>query len=121
MTSYIEADDIREVIDITGPDAKSEQIVARQVELRISIDAIVADIDVCGRKHKWICKINGLRLVTRWSGFRGPAAAQILERRLRVVVARPKEKASGCSLIRSYEAIDCRIRSYGSEVSCSSL
>lgn len=45
VSSYVEAEDTREVIDITELNARIEQIVARQAELRISIDAIVADLE----------------------------------------------------------------------------
>ncbi|MFJ2316802.1 type I restriction-modification system subunit M [Glutamicibacter sp. NPDC087661] len=45
VSSYVEAEDTREVIDITELNAKIEQIVARQAELRTSIDAIVADLE----------------------------------------------------------------------------
>lgn len=43
VSSYVEAEDTREIIDITELNAKIGQIVARQSELRASIDAIVAD------------------------------------------------------------------------------
>lgn len=45
VPSYVEAEDTREVIDITALNAELAQIVARQAELRHSIDAIVADLD----------------------------------------------------------------------------
>lgn len=45
VSSYVEAEDTREVIDITELNARIEQIVARQAELRTSIDAIVADLE----------------------------------------------------------------------------
>ncbi|MDR4532250.1 type I restriction-modification system subunit M [Glutamicibacter sp. PS] len=45
VSSYVEAEDTREVVDITELNAKIEQIVARQAELRTSIDAIVADLE----------------------------------------------------------------------------
>ena len=45
VSSYVEAEDTREVIDITELNARIEQIVARQTELRTSIDAIVADLE----------------------------------------------------------------------------
>ncbi|MGP5523689.1 type I restriction-modification system subunit M [Glutamicibacter arilaitensis] len=45
VSSYVEAEDTREVIDITELNVKIEQIVARQAELRTSIDAIVADLE----------------------------------------------------------------------------
>ncbi|PRA10413.1 type I restriction-modification system subunit M [Arthrobacter sp. MYb211] len=46
VSSYVEAEDTREVIDITELNARIEQIVARQAELRRSIDAIVADLEI---------------------------------------------------------------------------
>lgn len=45
VSSYVEAEDTREVIDIHELNAEIEQIVARQAELRTSIDAIVADLE----------------------------------------------------------------------------
>ncbi|AST21133.1 MULTISPECIES: type I restriction-modification system subunit M [Corynebacterium] len=45
VSSYVEAVDTREVIDIRELNAEIEQIVARQAELRTSIDAIVADLE----------------------------------------------------------------------------
>jgi len=45
VSSYVEAKDTREVIDITELNAEIERIVARQAELRRSIDAIVADLE----------------------------------------------------------------------------
>lgn len=45
VSSYVEQEDTREVIDITELNAKIAQIVARQAELRTSIDAIVADLE----------------------------------------------------------------------------
>ncbi|GAA3587248.1 type I restriction-modification system subunit M [Klugiella xanthotipulae] len=45
VSSYVEQEDTREVIDITELNARIEQIVARQSELRTSIDAIVADLE----------------------------------------------------------------------------
>nr|WP_073706558.1 type I restriction-modification system subunit M [Glutamicibacter sp. 0426] len=45
VSSYVEAEDTREIIDITELNARIEQIVARQAELRTSIDAIVADLE----------------------------------------------------------------------------
>ncbi|WP_313811878.1 type I restriction-modification system subunit M [Glutamicibacter sp.] len=45
VSSYVEAENTREVIDITELNARIEQIVARQSELRTSIDAIVADLE----------------------------------------------------------------------------
>jgi type I restriction enzyme M protein len=48
VSSYVEQEDTREVIDITELNAEIARIVARQAELRTSIDAIVADLE--GRK-----------------------------------------------------------------------
>jgi len=45
VSSYVEQEDTREVIDITELNAEIAHIVARQAELRISIDAIVADLE----------------------------------------------------------------------------
>lgn len=45
VSSYIEQKDTRAVVDITELNAEINRIVARQIELRISIDAIVADLD----------------------------------------------------------------------------
>jgi len=45
VSSYVEAEDTREVIDITELNAEIARIVARQAELRTSIDAIVADLE----------------------------------------------------------------------------
>ena len=45
VSSYVEAEDTREVVDISELNAEIEQIVARQAELRSSIDAIVADLE----------------------------------------------------------------------------
>ena len=45
VSSYVEAVDTREVIDITELNAEIKRIVARQQELRTSIDAIVADLE----------------------------------------------------------------------------
>ncbi|WP_349931285.1 type I restriction-modification system subunit M [Glutamicibacter mishrai] len=45
VSSYVEAEDTREVIDITELNARIEQIVARQAALRTSIDSIVADLE----------------------------------------------------------------------------
>ena len=48
VSSYVEAADTREFVDITALNAEIEQIVARQTELRTSIDAIVADLEAGG-------------------------------------------------------------------------
>ncbi|MFC5370076.1 type I restriction-modification system subunit M [Arcanobacterium bovis] len=45
VSSYVEKEDTREVIDIDKLNADIEQIVARQTELRTAIDAIVADLE----------------------------------------------------------------------------
>jgi len=45
VSSYVEAEDTREVIDITALNAEIARIVARQSELRTSIDAIVAELE----------------------------------------------------------------------------
>lgn len=45
VSSYVEQEDTREVVDITVLNAKIAHIVERQMELRISIDEIVADLE----------------------------------------------------------------------------
>lgn len=45
VSSYVELEDTREVIDITELNARIGTIVAKQSELRASIDAIVADLE----------------------------------------------------------------------------
>lgn len=45
VSSYVEQEDTREVIDIVELNAEIERIVARQAELRIKIDAIVKDLE----------------------------------------------------------------------------
>jgi type I restriction enzyme M protein len=45
VSSYVQAEDTRVAVDITKLNAEIERIVARQAELRTSIDAIVADLD----------------------------------------------------------------------------
>ncbi len=45
VTSYVEQEDTREVIDITALNAEIARIVARQQELRTAIDEIVADLE----------------------------------------------------------------------------
>ncbi|RJT97375.1 type I restriction-modification system subunit M [Arthrobacter frigidicola] len=47
-SSYVETEDNREVVDITALNAEIAQIVARQADLRTSIDAIVADLEARG-------------------------------------------------------------------------
>lgn len=48
VSSYVEVEDTREVIDIVELNAEIEQIVARQSELRTQIDAIVAELEQGG-------------------------------------------------------------------------
>jgi type I restriction enzyme M protein len=48
VSSYVEAEDTREVVDITELNAEIARIVARQAELRIEIDAMVADLEEAG-------------------------------------------------------------------------
>lgn len=45
VSSYVEAEDTREVVDIVALNAEIEQIVARQAVLRTEIDAIVAELE----------------------------------------------------------------------------
>ena len=45
VSSYVEAEDTREAIDITELNAEIARIVARQSELRMAIDDIVADLE----------------------------------------------------------------------------
>ncbi|MCW4386324.1 type I restriction-modification system subunit M [Salinibacterium sp. SYSU T00001] len=45
VSSYVEQEDTRETVDITQLNAEIARIVARQAELRTSIDAIVADLE----------------------------------------------------------------------------
>jgi type I restriction enzyme M protein len=45
VSSYVEAEDNREAVDITALNAEIAHIVARQSELRIAIDEIVADLE----------------------------------------------------------------------------
>jgi type I restriction enzyme M protein len=45
VSSYVEAEDTREVVDITTLNAEIAQIVTRQQDLRKAIDAIVADLE----------------------------------------------------------------------------
>ena len=45
VSAYVEAEDTREVIDITELNARIKLIVAHQAELRASIDEIVADLE----------------------------------------------------------------------------
>ena len=45
VTTYVTAEDTREVIDITALNAEIKEIVTRQSELRTQIDAIVADLE----------------------------------------------------------------------------
>lgn len=45
VSSYVQEEDTREVVDITVLNEEIAEIVARQAELRISIDEIVADLE----------------------------------------------------------------------------
>jgi len=45
VTTYVKAEDTREVIDITALNAEIKEIVSRQQELRTQIDGIVADLE----------------------------------------------------------------------------
>ena len=45
VSSYVVAEDTREVVDITKLNAEIERIVARQGELRVGIDKIVRGIE----------------------------------------------------------------------------
>ena len=45
VSSYVEAEDTREEVDITELNAEIARIVARQAELRTAIDEIVADLE----------------------------------------------------------------------------
>ena len=45
VSSWVEAEDTREVVDITALNAEIQRIVARQAELRTAIDAIVDDLE----------------------------------------------------------------------------
>lgn len=45
VSSYVVSEDTREIVDITELNARITEIVARQNELRMSIDEIVADIE----------------------------------------------------------------------------
>jgi type I restriction enzyme M protein len=45
VSSYVEEEDNRESVDITALNAEIAEIVARQAELRVSIDEIVADLE----------------------------------------------------------------------------
>ncbi|MHA3722477.1 type I restriction-modification system subunit M [Leucobacter sp. HY1910] len=49
VSSYVEAEDTREVIDITELNSRIAHIVASQAQLRTKIDAIVADLEGAGR------------------------------------------------------------------------
>ena len=48
VSSYVEQEDTREVVDITVLNAEIARIVARQSELRTAIDEIVADLEGTG-------------------------------------------------------------------------
>jgi type I restriction enzyme M protein len=45
VSSYVKAEDMRETVDITALNSEISRIVARQLELRTSIDTIVADLE----------------------------------------------------------------------------
>jgi len=45
VSSYVQAEDTREAVDITALNAEIARIVSRQAELRTAIDAIVADLE----------------------------------------------------------------------------
>jgi type I restriction-modification system, M subunit len=45
VSSYVEQQDTKEVIDIKELNAKIAEIVARQSQLRVEIDQIVAEIE----------------------------------------------------------------------------
>jgi type I restriction enzyme M protein len=45
VSSYVEAEDTREAVDIAALNAEIARIVARQAELRTQIDALVADLE----------------------------------------------------------------------------
>ncbi|MDR0837401.1 MAG: type I restriction-modification system subunit M [Propionibacteriaceae bacterium] len=45
VSSYVEAEDTREAVDITALNTEIARIVARQAELRVAIDEIVADLE----------------------------------------------------------------------------
>ena len=45
VSSYVEAEDTREVVDIVELNAEIARIVARQAELRREVDAIVVDLE----------------------------------------------------------------------------
>jgi type I restriction enzyme M protein len=48
VPSYVDAEDTRDLVDITVLNAEIERIVARQAELRTSIDELVADLEAGG-------------------------------------------------------------------------
>lgn len=45
VSSYVEAEDTREEVDIVELNAEIARIVARQAELRTAIDEIVVDLE----------------------------------------------------------------------------
>ena len=45
VSTYVEVEDTREVVDITELNAEIERIVAREDELRVAIHTIVAEIE----------------------------------------------------------------------------
>jgi type I restriction enzyme M protein len=49
VSSYVQAEDTREAVDIAALNSEIARIVARQAELRTAIDAIVADLEGTGQ------------------------------------------------------------------------
>jgi len=52
VSTYVEQEDKREVVDITALNAEIERIVAREDELRREINAIIAEIE--GARCEWV-------------------------------------------------------------------
>jgi len=48
VTSYVEAEDKREIVNVAALNLEIEQVVSRQAELRSSIDAIIAELEADG-------------------------------------------------------------------------
>ena len=46
VSTYVEQEDTREVIDIKALNAEIKEIVAKEVALRAEIDKIIAEIEV---------------------------------------------------------------------------
>ena len=46
VSTYVEAEDTREIIDIVKLNAEIDEIVKRENELRKAIDTIIAEIEV---------------------------------------------------------------------------